>query len=236
MFHGEAEGLRLLGLGSGCRVPTVVKATPHVLVLEWIEPGQPSRSFARSLGRGLAKQHRYSMTAHHIGRTHGFTTDNFIGRTPQPNPQSTDWVAFFRDHRLGHQHSLLKAKGGSTLELDRALDSVTNHLDRWLDHDEPPALLHGDLWTGNAMADTDGAATIFDPAAYFGGRETDLAMTELFGGFGGEFFAAYDEVYPLGPGYAERRDLYNLYHLLNHANLFGGSYVAQSLRVAQKYA
>jgi protein-ribulosamine 3-kinase len=230
MYSAEAAGLAALGdAPGGCRVPAVVAVSesPPILALEWIEPGAGSRSYSEALGRAFAAQHRVQRD------TFGFDGDNFIGRTPQINPDESDWVTFFRDHRIGFQQELLRERGMGSL--DGPLDALRARMDEWLVMDEPPALLHGDLWGGNAMAGPGGEPVIYDPAVYFGSREADMAMTELFGGFDGAFYAAYEEAYPLHPGYRERRDLYNLYHILNHANLFGSGYLGQAQSIVRRY-
>jgi protein-ribulosamine 3-kinase len=232
MFTAEAEGLRALGaVAGGCAVPEVVAVSeePALLVLSWIERGRATQAYWEALGRGLAAQHRATRD------TFGFEGDNFIGHTPQPNPSESDWIPFYRDHRIVFQQRVLREKGRCSSSLDRLLDTFCDRMDEWLQTDEPPALLHGDLWGGNAMADASGAAVIYDPAAYYGCREADVAMTELFGGFDSAFYAAYNEVYPLQPGYPERRDLYNLYHVLNHANLFGGGYASQAEGILRRF-
>ncbi len=158
----------------------------------------------------------------------GFPCDNFIGTTPQPNAWTDDWITFWRDQRLGFQLQLA-AKNGHGGQLQRLGEKLLDVLPAFFDGYTPqPSLLHGDLWGGNHAYLTDGTPTIFDPAAYYGDRECDLAMTELFGGYPADFYAAYRAAWPLDAGYAGRRDLYNLYHILNHANLFGGGYVRQA--------
>ena len=232
LFPAEAAGLQALDSApGGCRVPKVLAVSPAFLVLEWIESGPSGPRVGESLGRGLAAQHRVTQ------RTYGFRAgDNYIGSTPQPNPLIEDWVTFFAEQRLHFQHALLRGQGRSSPELDRALDQLLPRLATWLRlPSERPALLHGDLWGGNTLADAQGHGVLIDPAVYFGCREADLAMTELFGGFRPEFYAAYREVFPLEPGYEHRRDLYNLYHVLNHANLFGGSYTQQAERMLRPY-
>jgi len=230
MFVAEAAGLAALRDAGGCRVPAVLGVREDLLVLEWIDSGSAGAGYSEALGRGLATQHRVTRALC------GFDSDNYIGSTPQPNPDERDWVVFFRDHRLGFQHDLLRERGRSSRALDAALDGLRRRLDDLLRlPSERPALLHGDLWGGNAMPGPNGEPVIYDPATYFGCREADLAMTQLFGGFGQRFFAAYEEAFPLAPGYDERRDIYNVYHILNHANLFGGGYSAQATAMAQRY-
>lgn len=230
MFVEEARGLRALAGAGGCRVPEVIAAGQGFLVLGWIAQGRRGSRWGEGLGRGLARQHRAT------AERYGFDADNFIGSTPQPNGWGSSWVDLFRERRLGHMHGLLRALGRCPASLGRRLDAVCERLDEWLAlPGERPALLHGDLWSGNAIADATGEPVIIDPAVYYGCREADLAMTELFGGFPGSFLDAYREAWPLEPGYDERRDLYNLYHLLNHAVLFGGGYVASAEQVCRRF-
>lgn len=236
MFAEEARGLRALREADGCRVPEVLAVGdgaaggPAFLALEWIESGSPAQAHAEALGRGLARQHRATAARF------GFHADNFIGSTPQPNAWEEDLVTFFRDRRLGFQHELLRTRGRSSPALDRRLDALRARLHEWLTlPSERPALLHGDLWGGNVMTGPVGEPVLIDPAAHYGCREADLAMTELFGGFPRGFLQAYEEAAPLEPGYEERRDLYNLYHVLNHANLFGGGYAGSAERMCRRY-
>ena len=226
-FEAEAAGLAALDAAHAVRVPRVVchgvAAGQAYLVLEHLllKP----HGDAAQLGRLLARQHRVSATQF------GGPRDNWIGATPQPNPQNENWIGFWRDQRLGFQLRLAAKNGyGGALQADG--DALLPRLDAFFDGYMPvPSLLHGDLWGGNHGYLADGAPVIFDPAVYFGDRECDLAMTELFGGFAPEFYAAYREAWPLDAGYVVRKTLYNLYHVLNHANLFGGSHVGQAARM-----
>ena len=232
MFAAEAAGLAALRAApGGCRIPEVIGVHESALVLEWIEAGPETAQSQAELGRGLAAQHR--VTRPECGFDAG---DNFIGSTAQFNPNEADWITFFRDHRLGFQKRLLQDNGRGSDALLLALDRLSERLDDLLRvDDEAHALLHGDLWGGNKMTDSAGAPVLIDPAVYFGCREADVAMTQLFGGFSPRFYSAYNEAFPPAPGYSERRDIYNLYHVLNHANLFGGGYAAQALSIAQRY-
>jgi fructosamine-3-kinase len=171
-----------------------------------------------AMGRMLATLHR------HTGERFGWERDNWIGLAPQKNGWSDDWIGFFRDCRLAPQ----LARAALEREAQPLIAVLPSFFDGYLPQ---PSLLHGDLWSGNAGFLRDGSPVIFDPAVYYGDREADLAMTELFGGFPPAFYAAYREAWPLDSGYEQRRDLYNLYHVLNHANLFGGGYVAQARRL-----
>jgi protein-ribulosamine 3-kinase len=230
-FAAEADGLDALSQG-GIRTPNVlargVADDSAFLVLEHLElrPGDAA-AFA-GLGRALAGLH-----AHH-GERFGWRRDNFIGATAQRNGESTSWVDFWQRERLAPQLALA-VDNGFRGKLQQLGDALIAALPRMLaDHAPPPALVHGDLWGGNAAFLADGTPVVFDPAAYHGDREVDLAMTELFGGFPDAFYAAYREVAPLGAGYPLRRTLYNLYHVLNHANLFGGGYAAQAERMMER--
>jgi fructosamine-3-kinase len=221
LFEVEARGLQLLAQAQALRVPRVIVVIdqPPALVLEWIDQGANKQAAAEALGRGLAQQHRS------IGAAYGLDHDNYIGATPQINTPLNSWLEFFRDRRLGEQARLAQARGHLPPDRARRLDRVRQHLDRWIDPSSVvPSLLHGDLWGGNYLIDASGQPVLIDPAVYYGDREAEIAFTELFGGFGARFYAAYNETWPLDRGYADRRDLYNLYHLLNHLNLFGEGY------------
>ncbi len=225
MFAAEAEGLAELAAAEAVRVPRVlglgVDAGRAWLLLEYLELGPADAACRRRLGTELAALH------HHTAERHGWHRDNTIGSTPQPNGPDDDWVRFLADKRIGFQLELAGRNGhGRALGADgEALLARVG--DFFTDYTPVPSLLHGDLWGGNFAA-VEGEPVIYDPAVYYGDRETDIAMTELFGGFGPEFRAAYAEAWPLDDGYALRRDLYQLYHVLNHLNLFGGGYLSQA--------
>ena len=226
MFQAEAAGLEALAAAKAIRVPTPLGSglagEEAFLVLEYLAFGRPRRESGAEAGRRLAQLHRQSQARF------GWDRDNFIGSTPQPNAEDGDWAAFWRKRRLEPQLDLALAQGfgGRLQDRGRRLAEACPAL---IDHAPPPALLHGDLWSGNMAFDAAGQPVLFDPAVYYGDREADLAMTELFGGFGADFQAAYREAWPLAPGYQVRRDLYNLYHILNHLNLFGAGYLGQAL-------
>lgn len=224
MFQAEAEGLQALREAGGLRVPAVIACEPvgerACLVLEWIT--LHGRGDWRALGQGLAVQHR------NRAERHGWHRDNTIGSTPQPNAPEAEWPVFFARQRLGSQLDLLERRGGHD-----ALVSDGRRLQRqvaaFFDGPLPePSLLHGDLWSGNVAFDDVGKPVVYDPAVHYGDRECDLAMTELFGRFPQAFYDAYQREWPLDAGYARRRDLYQLYHVLNHLNLFGGMYAGQA--------
>ncbi|SEP85601.1 Fructosamine-3-kinase [Ectothiorhodospira magna] len=230
MFAAEAEGLLALRAPGAIRVPEPlchgVVAGRSFLVMEHLPLGGPSHP-AR-FGAQLAALHR------HTAPRFGWHRDNTIGSTPQINTWCDDWVSFYREHRLGFQIRRAAQGGGGTGLID-AVERLMAALPALFSGYQPVAsVLHGDLWSGNHDTDQQGQPVIFDPAVYYGDREADVAMTELFGGCTPAFYAAYDEAWPLDPGYRVRRDMYNLYHLLNHFNLFGGGYAGQSERVARR--
>lgn len=230
LFAREADGLAALrAADSGLVVPAVVAVEPGLLVLELLEPGPPPRDFDERLGRGLAALHGRSAPAF------GFEVDTYCGATLQPNTWQDDWIDFYRARRLDHQLNLLRVQGVSATDLrpfERLLDRLGDLL---AGADEPPALIHGDLWSGNLMRDAGGAPALVDPAVYYAHREAELGMMVLFGGFSERVFAAYREARPLAAGWADRQPLYTLYHVLNHATLFGGGYVRQAQAIARRY-
>lgn len=224
MFGAESVGLAAIAATHTVRVPQPVACGAcgeHAfLALEFLDLSGSGNE--RLLGGQLAALHRCTSAQF------GFSQDNTIGETPQKNDWLSCWVTFWRERRLGFQLELAARNGygGKLQEMGRRL---AERLPEFFDGYSPlPSLLHGDLWGGNHAFSAGGTPFIFDPAPYYGDRETDLAMTELFGGFGPEFYAAYRAAWPLDKGYAARRELYNLYHILNHANLFGGGYVRQA--------
>jgi fructosamine-3-kinase len=229
-LEAEAAGLGELASAHAIRVPRMlgvgVSEACACLVLEWIDFGPTSSRTEARLGERLAAQHRRSAHAY------GWHRDNTIGATPQPNPWTTDWPVFYAQHRLGYQLDLAERGGHARLaEQGRRLIERVGCF--FTAYRPEPALLHGDLWGGNWAADGSGEPVIFDPAVYYGDREADLAMTRLFGGFGPTFYAAYAAAWPPDPGARERSALYNLYHVLNHLNLFGGGYAGQAARVIE---
>ena len=234
MFIAEAAGLEAIAATNTIRVPLPIAhgsaGEQSYLVLENMELNL--RGDAKLLGEQLAALHRCE------GRNFGFMQDNFIGTTLQPNgwqnKEKANWIDFWREQRLGFQMRLA-AQNGYDGQLRRLGDKLLDALPAFFAGYTPqPSLLHGDLWGGNHAFLADGTPVIFDPAAYYGDRECDLAMTELFGGYSADFYSSYRAAYPLDAGYAGRRDLYNLYHILNHANLFGGSYARQAEQMMQR--
>ena len=233
MFEAEIAGLAELLRAGAVRAPQPVyfgaNATASWLVLEFIDLRRRTAESDAMLGAQLAELHR-----RHDGALFGWTRDNTIGSTPQRNAQSVDWPAFWRDQRLGFQLELA-GRNGYAGRLPARGEMLLQRVPAFFSSHQPaPSLLHGDLWSGNAACDESGAPVLFDPAVYCGDREADIAMTELFGGYSARFHAAYRDAYPLDAGYEVRRDLYNLYHVLNHLNLFGGSYLQQDERMIDK--
>jgi fructosamine-3-kinase len=220
MFEAEARGLAWLAEAKALRIPRVVVATPTFLVLERIAPAARRADFDAELGRGLAALHRFGAPGF------GLDHDNFIGRLPQSNMAASSWPEFYRARRLepqlGRAVDGQQASSGMRAGFARLFDE----LEDLVGSAEPPARLHGDLWGGNLLVDESGRPCLIDPAVYGGHREVDLAMMRLFGGFGARVFAAYEEAFPLAPGHRDRVPLYQLYPLMVHVNLFGGSYAS----------
>jgi fructosamine-3-kinase len=225
MFLAEVEGLRELERAGAIRVPKVLGCVcsdqEAMLALEWIDFEIANADTERKLGEQLAAQH--GVTSEHFG----WRRDNTIGATPQINRWSDDWVSFFGEHRLRFQLKLA-ARNGFSGALQADGKTLIDNLGYFFsDYWPEPSLLHGDLWSGNWAA-ADGEPVIFDPAVYYGDRESDIAMTKLFGGFGQAFYEAYEKTWPMSPGSNERVLLYQLYHVLNHLNLFGSAYLARA--------
>ncbi len=224
MFAAEAQGLKEIANTRTVRVPQPIcwgeTEGSAYLVLEYLELGHADERSMQTFGHQLAQMHR--ATAPHFG----WRIDNTIGSTPQINTACNDWVEFWQRHRLGYQLTLAEERSKKSLQ-DKGQRLMAD-VGVFFENNRPtPALLHGDLWSGNAAA-IQTLPVIFDPAVYYGDREADLAMTELFGGFSPRFYQAYQEAWPLDTGYRVRKTLYNLYHILNHLNLFGGGYGAQA--------
>ncbi len=226
MFEAEAAGLNEIRNTGTVRAPAPVcwgkEGDSAYLVLEYIELGGGGDAASRRLGEQLAAMHRATRA------NFGWERDNTIGSTPQLNTPADDWIVFWRERRLGAQLELA-ANNGYRGRLQQRGARLMARFDGLFSGYRPLAsLLHGDLWSGNYAADAAGNPVIYDPAPYYGDREADLAMTELFGGFGRPFYEAYQQAWPLDDGYAVRKTLYNVYHVVNHLNLFGGGYLGQA--------
>lgn len=238
MFEAEAAGLTAIKDTCAIGVPEAlavgIDGSNSFLLLPWLDTATPVSGFWEEFGQRLAAMHRAD-TGGLLSGNFGFSEDNFIGSTPQVNDPKDTWIDFFRECRLYPQVRMAFDAGLLDSGDRRTADRLTGRLEQLLVEPEAPSLLHGDLWSGNYMVGPDGHALLIDPAAYVGHREADLAMTELFGGFHPSFYAAYREAAPLQPGYEDRRDLYNLYHLLNHLNLFGLSYSGSVRRILRYY-
>ena len=234
MFAAEAHGLEFLEQARALRIPKVLAVSsererPSFLLLEFIRPARRRRGFDDELGRGLARLHRAGAPSF------GLDHPNFIGRLPQANLPQPTWAEFYRAQRLEPQLRLAVDSGRAPRSLGGDFERLFRRLPELVGEHEPPARLHGDLWGGNLHVDEQGAPCLIDPAAYGGHREMDLAMMQLFGGFGARVFDAYAEAFPLAPGHAERVLLCQLYPLLVHVNLFGGGYVDSVRRALSAY-
>ncbi|MHC4993558.1 MAG: fructosamine kinase family protein [Planctomycetota bacterium] len=232
MFKQEALALDAIRAVGVIRAPQPIgvgggNGAPPCIVMEMIETGGRGKNFGESFGERFATFHRRSRHDRF-----GFDADNYIGSTPQPNVWDADWVAFWRRHRLGFQLDLAHRNGLANSELSGLGERLMDRPDEIIgEPGEPPRLLHGDLWGGNYLVDDTGGPVLIDPAAYYGRREADLAMTMLFGGFDPGFYTGYNRVWPLEDGAEQRLNVYKLYHLLNHLNLFGSSYYGQCVSI-----
>ncbi|CZF86626.1 fructosamine kinase family protein [Grimontia marina] len=229
IFEAEAEGLRHLANSGEISIPQVIYIgiikEKSVLVLDYIPMKQLDEESAYLLGKELACLHQWGEQLEY-----GFDIDNFIGTTEQRNSWHRKWANFFADHRIGFQLQLAEEKGMSFGDVEAIVEAVKERLNG---HQPKASLVHGDLWKGNASSTMNGSI-VYDPACYWGDREVDLAMTYLFGGFPEEFYNGYEEVWPLDEGFEDRKDLYNLYHMLNHCLLFGGPYLAETEALINK--
>jgi fructosamine-3-kinase len=227
MFEAEARGLRWLAEASAIRIPRVVALSderPAYLALELLTPAKRRPDFDEALGRSLAALHAFGAPSF------GLDHDNFIGRLAQSNTAADDWASFYWASRLEPQLRLATDRGLIDGETGSRFNTLRRLLSERVGPEEPPSRLHGDLWGGNLHVDETGQPCLIDPAAYGGHREIDLAMMRLFGGFGERVFAAYNDAWPLAPGAGDRVSLYQLYPLMVHVNLFGGSYVGSVKR------
>jgi fructosamine-3-kinase len=242
MFEAEALGLQQMGETQTIRIPQPIcwgtEGNSAYIVLEWLDLRGGGGEIAwAEMGRKLAAMHKYTPPSPPLLRggeevdyallrgRFGWSVNNTIGSTPQINNWTADWAKFWAEHRIGYQLKLGRRRGGNFSRGESLLAAIPKLLE---DYKPQSSLVHGDLWGGNASVTAAGEPVIFDPAAYWGDREVDMAMTELFGGFPAAFYRGYNEVWLLDSGYERRKILYNLYHILNHFNLFGGSYESQA--------
>jgi len=234
MFHCEANGLKELAKAQCLRVPQVVAIADDFLLLEYIPQGNRPKCFFEEFGKNFAKLHRFQADKF------GFYENNYIGATPQPNipdkAEEKDWIAFYFNKRLLFQYYLAEKNGYATPRMKNAFSKLESKIASILQgSEESPCLLHGDLWSGNYLCDETGKAVLIDPAVYYGHREADLAMTKLFGGFSAAFYEAYHCEYPLSDGWEYRENIYKLYHVLNHLNLFGTGYLFEAEQILESY-
>ena len=234
MFEKEANGLRELAKPNAIRIPEVLSVDKDYILLEFISSGSKKKNFFEDFGRKFAEMHKYSADEF------GFYEDNYIGSNPQINipdkNEKTNWVSFYFNKRILFQIKLAEKLGNATPELRKSILKLEEKIEEIIrTSEEKPSLLHGDLWSGNYMVDENGGAVLIDPAVYYGHREADLGMTKLFGGFASEFYKSYNDTYPLDDGYAYRENIYKLYHVLNHLNLFGGGYYSQAISLIKYY-
>jgi len=228
MFRREAEGLQALRVEKGPRVPDVHLVGEKFLLLEDLQPASRGMNYWEDFGLAMAHLHN------HTHQAFGFEHDNYLGSTPQINPWTDNGFEFFADHRLRYQLELAGQSGRIPSADAEKVDDLAGNLQRYLP-EQPASLIHGDLWAGNALPDELGQPAVIDPAAHYGWAEADLAMTDLFGTYPERFYHAYREVRPLESGFRDRFPLYNLYHLLNHLNLFGSTYLGRVRAVLDRY-
>jgi len=234
MFIKEAHGLKELEKPGVIKIPKVIEFDKDFILLELINGSGKSKNFSEDFGRKFAMLHKFN------NESYGFYEDNYIGSNPQINipekDEAKNWAHFYFNKRILYQFHLAEKSGNSTSELRNAISQLENKIESIVTHNgEKPSLLHGDLWGGNYMVDENGLACLIDPAVYYGNREADLAMTKIFGGFDSRFYKAYNEEYPLPDGYNYRENIYKLYHILNHLNLFGSGYYSQALSLIKYY-
>lgn len=234
-FAAESAGLAAIGKSNSIQVPEEIgcgqtESGLGFLVLEWIETVPRDADFEIELARLLAQLHRQCRNARF-----GFDTDNFLGGSRQCNQWSSRWVEFWAVHRLGYQLELSNTLGYATAEFNLRCHRLIDHLDSLLKTDESASLIHGDLWSGNLLCGPNCLPVLIDPAVYFGSRESEFGMTTLFGGLSPRFYDAYHEAWPLAAGWETRVEIYRLYHLMNHLNLFGPSYFGSCLEILIKF-
>lgn len=230
----ELNGLKEIHKTGALEVATPILATDTFIVTRYVKPYSPNSSFYKEMGSQLAKMHQHTIDQF------GFYEDNFIGATPQLNraneEEKYNWSKFYYNKRLQYQYNLALKNGLQSTILERGFKMLEGNIAAILgDNREPPTLLHGDLWCGNYLCDKLNRPTLIDPAVYYGDRETDLAMTRLFGGFPSSFYASYNAIYPLRRGWRSRIPIYQLYHVLNHYNLFGEAYLSKAEQLISRY-
>ncbi|VEP18825.1 conserved hypothetical protein [Hyella patelloides LEGE 07179] len=230
MFHAEALGLTQMYDTKTITIPKQicwgVAGNSCYIVLEWLDLGRGNNNSWLEMGRQLAMMHQKG-----IADNFGWEMNNTIGSTPQINTWMDNWADFFAEQRIGYQLRLANRRGGNFPDTNKVVVAVRERL---ANRQPEASIVHGDLWSGNADITEDGQPTIFDPATYYGDREVDIAMTELFGGFPSAFYQGYNQQWQLDSGYQQRKNIYNLYHILNHFNLFGGGYASQAKRIIQQ--
>ena len=234
MFITEAHGLQELNKAAAIRVPEVIMYDDDFILLEYISQGNKSKKIFSEFGRGFALMHKYT------SENFGFYEDNFIGSNVQKNipanKEKESWTSFYFNKRILFQLELTEKLGYATSELKKGIGKLEENIEEIIGtNDEEPSLLHGDLWGGNYIVDENGNVCLIDPAVYYGHREADLGMTKLFGGLSSEFYEDYNEANPLQDGYEYRENIYKLYHVLNHLNLFGGGYYSQAISLIHFY-
>lgn len=233
MFVNEANGLKELAKPNVIRIPKVIYVDDELILLEFIESSRKRTDFFEDFGRKFALIHKYN--ADHFG----FYENNYIGSNQQVNlskdKEKNSWVKFYFNKRLKFQFDLAERNGFVNEELRKAFSKIEDKIEDILQTNEKPSLLHGDLWGGNYIVDENGDACLIDPAVYYGNREADLAMTKLFGGFEDKFYSAYQEELPMEDGWQYRENIYKLYHILNHLNLFGMGYYTQAISLIKYY-
>jgi len=228
MFFREYEGLIAISKKDGLKVPKPLLFGSDFIFMEDLKPAVRMKNYWEAFGRLLAFLHDYE------GKRFGFSSDNYIGRTPQVNPWTADGCSFFKESRIGYIAGLVRNQGLISKDMHRRILNLSNRINTLVPK-QPPSLIHGDLWSGNAITDSNGAPAIIDPAVHYGWAEAELAMTALFGSFPEKFYHSYCEVRHLEPGYKSRFPLYNLYHVLNHVLLFGRGYLGMVLDTLNIY-